>query len=174
MGFRRSDLRPLQRPPRREAFQYGGYTVIDSYIHDLYGYDDSHNEAILVGGGDVVIRHSTLESNFSASSTGGGMSASLAMYTHGGFWGSLDEVRVENSRIITSDAYYCVYGGHSTDTDGRPSNIHIVGNVFGPCSFQGPKQGAIVGWLRGNGNVWTNNSWDDGTAIPEPATSPYQ
>ncbi|HEY6562309.1 MAG TPA: hypothetical protein VI072_33810 [Polyangiaceae bacterium] len=155
------------------AFQYAGYTVIDSYIHDLYGFADSHNEAILVGGGDVVIRHSTLESNFSASSTGGGMSASLAMYTHGGFWGPLADVLIENSRIITSDAYYCVYGGYSTDTDGRPSNIRMVGNVFGPCSFQGPKRGAIVGWLRGNGNVWTNNSWDDGTPIPEPSSSPY-
>lgn len=155
------------------GFQYNGYTVIDSYIHDLYGFDDSHNEAILVGGGDVVIRHSTLEGNFGASSTGGGMSASIAMYTHGDFWGPLDQVRLENNRIITSDAYYCLYGGHSSDTDGRPSNIQVVGNVFGPCSFEGPKRGAVVGWLRGNGNVWRDNAWDDGTAIPEPATSPY-
>src|SRR5690606_32084298 len=73
------------------GFQYGGYTVVDSYVHDLYGFDDSHNEAILVSGGDVVIRHSTLESNFGASSTGGGMSAAIAMYTHGDFWGPLDQ-----------------------------------------------------------------------------------
>lgn len=155
------------------GFQYGGYTIVDSYIHDLYGFGDSHNEAILVGGGNVVLRHNRLEGNFGASSTGGGMSASVAMYTHGDFWGPLDNVLIENNRIITEDAYYCLYGGHSSDTDGLPSNIQVIGNVFGPCSFEGPKRGAVVGWLRGNGNVWRDNTWDDGTAIPEPTTSPY-
>ncbi len=156
------------------GFQYSGYTVIDSYVHDLYGFGDSHNEAVLVSGGNVVLRHNRLEGNFGANSTGGGMSASIAMYTHGDFWGALDGVVIENNRIITEEAYYCLYGGYSKDPqDGRPANIQVVGNIFGPCSFQGPKRGAVVGWLRGNGNAWRDNAWDDGTPIPEPSSGTY-
>ena len=74
----------------------------------------------------------------------------------------------------TSNGHEAAPAGHPHGSaDGRPSNLQVVGNVFGPCSFEGPKRGAVVGWLRGNGNVWRDNFWDDGTAIPEPETSPY-
>lgn len=164
---------------------YGGnLTVIDSYVHDLYGERDcnkypgdciSHNEAVMARSG-VTIRHTNLDSVFSANSTGGGMSAAIAMYTHGSFWGPVNNVTIDQSRINAPGAVYCVYAGNSSDSDGDPSNIKISNSVFVSCANRtGSNGNAVVGWLRGNGNVWDNNRWTSasGTAIPEPASSNY-
>ena len=155
-----------------KGFTGNGFTVIDSYVHDLYGSGDSHNEAVLGSVGNIVISHSTLDSKFSSSSTGGGMSSAMSLYTHSSFWPGLDNVLVEKTRFSASGAVYCLYGGYSTDpSDGRPSNVRFIDNVFmrNDCGTGG----LIIGWLRGNGNVWQNNKYSDGVDIPEPPTNTY-
>jgi hypothetical protein len=145
-------------------------TIVDSYVHDLFGEPGSHNEAVLGFAGDIEIRRSNLVGILSPESEGGGVSASLALYTHLD-WGPLDDVLVQNNRIEASTAVYCAYGGDSDEQD--PTNIRFVDNVFvrnatsATCGGGGP----IEGWRRGGGNEWTNNRFDDGEVIPEPETT---
>ena len=166
-----------------KGIQAGDFTLEDSYIHDLYGVRNcqlfpsdciSHNEAILAYGDNITVKHSNLDSNFSSNSSGGGMSAVLAMYTHTSFWPALNNVLIEKTRMRTTEAHYCVYAGNTSDSDGNPSNVRFIDNVWvrnpnGTCGMSGP----IVGWLRGNGNVWTNNKWSDGAILPEPSSENY-
>jgi hypothetical protein len=150
---------------------YGSHmTIVDSYVHDLYGEPGSHNETVLGFAGDVVIRRSNLVGILSPGSDGGGVSASLAFYTHLD-WGPLDDVLVENNRLETTTAVYCAYGGDSDEQD--PTDVRFVDNVFvrnaesATCGGGGP----VDGWRRGGGNIWENNRFDDGELIPEPATT---
>jgi hypothetical protein len=156
-----------------KGFTGSNFTVIDSYVHDIYGSGDSHNEAVLGSTGNITIRHSTLDSRWSSSSSGGGMSACIALYTHGDFWPALNNVLLEQNRISVSGAYYALYAGNSADAGaaGDPSNIHILNNTF--VRGQSGSGAVSVGWLRGNGNVWSGNVYSDGVAIPEPATNNY-
>jgi hypothetical protein len=153
-----------------QGFYGSNMSLIDSYIHDLWGEGRcepcTHNEAVLAYGGNITIRHSNLEGLYAPNSPGGGMSASVAMYTHGGFWPNLDNVVLEKSRIV-SVGVYCLYAGHSNGPEGdQPGNIRIVDNVFeGPCS-------PVVGWYPGNGNVWSNNRMADGSVV-NAGNSPY-
>lgn len=160
-----------------KGFAGGNFHIEDSYIHDMYGVRSctkfpgdcqSHNEAILPFDGDSVLLHNTIQANYNAASTGGGMSAAIAIYTHGTFWGSKDNIRIEKNLITNTESPYCMYLGNTSDTDGNPSGIRIIDNVFGYCT-------EFLGWLRGNGNVWTNNrrTTTTGAVIAEPPTSEY-
>lgn len=57
-----------------------------------------------------------------------------------------------------------------------PSNIVLRDTVFVSCNGKTDSNGnAVVGWLRGSGNVWQNNRWGSATGpvIPEPPTTNY-
>jgi hypothetical protein len=139
------------------------FQLIDSWIHDLYGEGTdpatwSHNETILVSGGNALIKHNNLDGRFSATSTGGGMSATIAIYSHG-HWGPVDNVTVDGN-YISGGGVYCVYGGDSADYD--PSNIQYINNTFEyPPKCDGP----VTGWYSGNGNVWSNNKYTNGAPV---------
>jgi hypothetical protein len=149
------------------AFYGRNMTIVDSYVHDLYGETDSHNDAVLGYGGGIVIRHSNLVGTLSARSTEGGVSAAVALYSHDE-WGPIDDGLVEANRLEAATAVYCAYAGDSEDQD--PTNIRFIGNVFvrnaasGTCGAGGP----VTAWRPGNGNVWQGNRFDDGAEIPEP------
>lgn len=158
--------------------QGGQFHVEDSYLHDIFGQGDSHNEAVLPFSSiNNTLIHNTMIANWSdgTASGEGGMSAVVALYSHGDFWAGVGNVLLEKNYLATNDAHYCLYAGHSSDVlDGIPSSVRVVDNVFGQCSIYGQKQGAVIGWYRGNGNVWSNNKWSiDGTLIPEPGTGSY-
>lgn len=158
--------------------QGGQFHIEDSYIHDIYGVGDSHNEAVLPFSTiNNTLLHNTIISNWSEGTLPreGGMSAAIALYSHSNFWSGVDNVLVEKNYIATNVAHYCMYGGYSNDPiDGVPSRVRIIDNVFGRCSVDGEKTGALVGWYRGNGNVWSNNRWAiDNSLIDEPGSSPY-
>ena len=150
------------------GFYGSNMTIVDSYVHDLFGDTDSHNEAVLGFGGSIVIRRSNLVGILSPASTGGAVSAALALYSHGD-WGPLAHVVVEGSRLETSTGVFCAYGGDSGEQD--PVDIRFVGNTFvrnadsGTCGGGGP----ITGWRPGGGNVWADNRFDDGELVPEPS-----
>lgn len=152
---------------------YGrGWTLEDSYIHDLWATGSDHTEAILGHTGDIVIRHNYLFAGYKAgATTTDGMSAVIALYTHSSFWGDIDDIVLEKNFLKTDNsgngqAGYCLYGGNSGDNSGNATNTVYRDNVFARgadniCGWAGP-----VVWLpTGGNNCWSNNKYEDGTAI---------
>jgi hypothetical protein len=141
----------------------GNFELVDSWIHDLYGEGTdpdtwSHNETILVSGGNALIKHNNLDGRFSATSSGGGMSATIAIYSHG-HWGPVDNVTVDGN-YISGGGVYCVYGGWSSDY--TPSGIKYINNTFEyPPKCDGP----VTAFYNGNGNIWSNNVYTNGTPV---------
>jgi hypothetical protein len=152
---------------------YGrGFTLEDSYIHDLYATGSDHSEAILGHTGQIVIRHNYLYAGYNSQArTTDGMSAVIALYTHSSFWGNISGVTLEQNYLKTDDsgkgqAGYCLYGGNSGDNSGNASNTVYKDNVWARgskniCGWAGP-----VVWLpSGGNNCWSNNKYEDGVAI---------
>ncbi len=151
---------------------YGrGFTLEDSYIHDLWGEGVDHNEPILGHRGDIIIRHNYLHAAFSADSTGGGMSAVIALYSHSAFWPDINNVLVEKNYLRTANsgagrAGYCFYGGNSPDNSGNATNTAYVDNVFARGSLNICGQyGPIVYMPSGGNNCASNNRYEDGALI---------
>jgi hypothetical protein len=156
---------------------YGrGFTLEDSYIHDLYGQGADHNEAILGHTGQIVVRHNYLFAGFNGDSTGGGMSAVIALYTHSAFWGDMDSVTIEKNFLKTDNsgagqAGYCLYMGGTSDDSGQATNMKFIDNIFalgsgnvcgtwGPTVYPPDSPGNASG-------CFTNNKYENGTAITE-------
>lgn len=153
---------------------YGrGFTLEDSYIHDLWATGSDHTEAILGHTGQIVIRHNYLFAGYKAgATTTDGMSAVIALYSHSSFWGDIDVVTVEKNYLKTDNsgngqAGYCFYGGNSGDNSGNASNTIYRDNVWARgasniCGWAGP-----VVWIpTGGTNCWSNNKYEDGVNIP--------
>lgn len=152
---------------------YGrGWTLEDSYIHDLWAQGADHTEAILGHTGQIVIRHNYLFAGYKAgANTTDGMSAVIALYTHSSFWGDINGVTVEKNYLRTDlsgkgQAGYCFYGGNSPDNSGNSSNTIYKDNVFARgsqniCGWAGP----VVYLPTGGNNCWSNNKYEDGAAI---------
>lgn len=125
--------------------------VEDSYVHDLYYADDSHNAAVSSnGGGGYVIRGNRLEIPPSP-----GASAALALY---GDFAPIEDVLVEGNRF--DGGSYCVYGG---SVEGKPypegRDIRFIDNVFGDtfhadCGMHGPY---VAFDHDAPGNEWRGN-----------------
>ena len=143
-------------------------TIRDSYVHDLFGQGDSHNEPIVSnGGGPFTIVHNELFANFNSATTGGGMSASLALY---GDFSPIRDVLVQNNRFnLANKGSYCVYAG-SVPGKKYPtaSNTRLVGNRFGGTQPQCGQYGPVSSYSSANGNAWTGNVWDEDGAAMDP------
>lgn len=158
----------------RVCFRGEGITIEDSYCHDLHGVGDpatdgTHAETILASGErPIVIRHNNLVANWNDSSTGGGMSAVIAIYA-GEFWGPLGAVTVENNRLQnTSGAFYCMYSGQ--DWMGA-TGMAVLDNVFvleDPEYDMGCASPLYPDWVSDPINTWSGNTHEDGSVVPEP------
>lgn|GEM_PF-4760078 len=149
-----------------KGFSGSKFTIVDSYIHDLYGYGESHNETILGYGGDIDIVHNSLVGNFNSRSNltpgVGGMSSILALYSGdgSGHWGPLNGVRVTNNRIESGNRKYgndtpsfCLDGGGQHAT-----NIVFKDNVFSrnPYNVRSDGSGGLCGWNSNIASLWSN------------------
>ena len=79
-------------------------------------------------------------------------------------------MKVTNNLIKAdpTSEYYCAYTGTNEPSKPYPlgSNIVWTNNTFergssGKCGGAGP----TYDWAGGNGNIWSNNVWDDGPAL---------
>jgi hypothetical protein len=146
-------------------------TVQDSYLHGQYtdrrGID--HESAVRMGS-NSVIRHNYITCDATPVPPDSGCSAALTGY---GDFAIVQKNTIDNN-LIDGGPYgsmgYCAYGG---STKGKPysvgvNNIKFTNNVFmrgpgGKCGIWGP----ITSFdSNAPGNVWTNNVWDDGAAVP--------
>jgi hypothetical protein len=137
--------------------------VEDSYVHDIFGQNDSHNDSFVSNGGNnMVIRHNTMLCEIIEPDPQGGCSAAIAIY---GDFHPVDNVLVENN--LLGGGSFCAYGG-SVDGKRYPvaSNVRFVGNHFTnrfypKCGEFGP----ITAFKNNvNGNSWTGNVWHESGA----------
>lgn len=151
--------------------QDGGCFIYDSYFHDPYLIQAYHYDVIGSNGVDgFTIDHNTLQCKFSGSAPGatGGCSADLGFF---GDFAPITNVTVNNDLFMASDdPGYCVITNASKPGKAYPtgSNLIWTNNTFqkgsnGKCGQYGP----VDNWADGNGNIWSGNKWDDGTALNE-------
>jgi hypothetical protein len=151
----------------------------DSWIHDQYiapgsadhlgGMADFGHVVACTGpsaGGVpacVNLVHNTIVCDAAPTSNDGGCTGDINMLTQ---LGPLHGAIVKDNFLgANTGAAYCTYGGYNS---GQASD-HIIytGNTFErgtnhKCAQYGPVTSFDSG---GTGNVWTNNNWDDGTAV---------
>jgi hypothetical protein len=155
------------------------FTIEDSWIHDLYGEGTVHSEAILAAYSNQSnpnrMVHNRLEGAYGAEGAwdpnDGGMSASVAIYTHGDTWGSQSHVWMEKNLLSVGEsgrghAVYCLYAG-TPDSVNKLSSSTFKDNVFkrnnstGNCG-DNPVSSVDNG---GAGNCQSNNRYEDGSPI---------
>lgn len=151
------------------GFSGTAFTIVDSYVHSLYGSPKSHNETILGSVGNITVRHSRLLGTWNKDTRGGTMSSAVSFYTHGSYWPPLQNVLFEQNYIRAHEGY-CLYAGDDSGATAlhEVSNAVFRDNVF-HVSNANPKRcgtlGPVTAFYKGNGNVWQNNRYDDGTPI---------
>jgi hypothetical protein len=150
-----------------------GCLVEDSWLHDQFNPEGeaAHNNAFISNGGShMVVRHNTLHCTPRLNATGGGCTADLSLF---GDFEPIRDVVVEDNlfKANASSASYCAYGG---DAPGKPfpeaTGVVFTGNVFergtnDMCGVYGPVTSFKA---DSEGNVWRDNTWDDGSElVPE-------
>ncbi len=155
----------------------------DSWVHGMYLEQALHYNALGGNGiesadGFFTIDHGYADcGGFESRSTTVEVGASCSADI--GFYGDFAPVRnVTISRTYFAPAVtagefadeqpgYCYNPGNY---DEKPfpvaQNLIVTDNIFakGPTGHCGV-YGAVSNWQAGNGNVWTGNRWDDGTAL---------
>ncbi len=147
----------------------GHCTVVDSWLHAQEAPTGSatHNNAFISNGGSaIVVRHNSLFCSPADNGAGGGCTADASIF---GDFDALSDITFEqNLFVATPSGGYCgTFGYNPGKTYGsNPANIHVTGNVFQrgtnqKCGVFGP----VTSFLDANGNTWSANRYDDGTAI---------
>lgn len=129
--------------------------IEDSWIHDIYTANGSHNSAIGSNGGwNFVVRHNNLDC-----ATTDGCSGPLVMY---GDFDPISNALIENN--LFNGGGVCTHGG-STEGKAYPqaSNVRYLNNrfrtdLYPECGYWGVR----ASWNYNNGNVWTGNVWHNG------------
>lgn len=145
----------------------GDNTLIqDSYISDVTWGPGAHQAAIGAGqgnGNNSRLIHNTIQCNRWNTSAPGfqqGCSSALSLYDEP----TLNDVLVQNNLFNTTGGY-CTYGGGPQGT-----NIRYIDNRFGKkFSSSCGIFGTVSAFYGGNsGNVWTGNTWQDGSGAINP------
>lgn len=143
--------------------------ITDSWLHDQYiapGSDWHVNGYVSNGGSNVVLRHNTLACDVTETSIGGGCTGPAASF---GDFAPLSDIVYDNNLFVATPGGYCLSAGHNPTKPygNNPTGIVITNNIFqhgpsGECGFYG----AVTSFLAsGPGNVFTNNTYDDGTPV---------
>ena len=150
-------------------------TVQDSWIHgqDKDEGGKAHQSGVRMGDGSVI-RHNTLSCDAPNVAPDAGCSADLTGY---GDFAPIRNNTIDRNLFLSTPGGTCASGGASGKDGSKPygnqsANIVFKDNVFqrrntlqtsGKCG----EWFAIADFDRSRpGNQWTNNTWDDGTAVP--------
>lgn len=118
------------------------------------------------GGHNIRIRHNTIVCD-AAGSSAGGCTGDLNLF--GDFAVVSDVIAESNYLGANTGLSYCLYGGSATSKQyPRGDHIVITNNVFQrgtnrKCGEYGPVTSFDT---NGTGNVWKDNTWDDGGTLP--------
>lgn len=143
--------------------------IENSWLHGQYLKPDSgwHVDGYLSNGGEnVVLRNNTLECEPQGNASGGGCTAPAASF---GDFAPLRNITFDGNLFVATPGSYCLYGGHNPDKPhgANPTMIVIKNNVFQrghnrKCGIWG----AVTSFNRtGNGNIFLNNTWNDGLPL---------
>lgn len=140
-------------------------TVQDSWFHDLDYQSGWHVSAFRMDF-NTTLRHNTLSCDLPVYPDGG---CSADMTGYGDFHAVYNNLIENNLFVGNAGASYCAYGGGTTGKpySGQDHDIRFIDNVFqrgvtGKCGRYGP----IASFdTTKPGNVWSGNTWDDGTAL---------
>jgi hypothetical protein len=142
-------------------------TVQASYVHGQFADHTGvyHESGIRIGSGSVL-RGNTVACDAPDIAPDAGCSAAITGY---GDFAIVQNDTIDGNLIIAGSGGYCTYGGSTT---GKPystgtNNILYTNNVYqrgpsGKCGSYGP----ITSFdTTAPGNIWSNNTWDNGTPI---------
>lgn len=143
--------------------------IQDSWFHDQYlapGTSWHVNGYVSNGGSNALIQHNTIGCDTPDNANGGGCTGPAASF---GDFAALVNITYNNNLITASPGGYCLAAGHNPGKPygSNPTNITVTNNIFqrgssGKCASFGP----VTSFLSANGNVWSNNKYADGMAIP--------
>ncbi|NUT34666.1 MAG: hypothetical protein HOV79_16510 [Hamadaea sp.] len=144
--------------------------VRDSWLHGQRIPDDTnwHLGGFLSNGGrNIRIIHNTIVCEPPANNRGEGCTGDLNLF---GDFAVISDVVVNGNLLgANRSSSYCLYAGDAASKPyPRADHVVITNNVFargtnGKCAAYGPVSGFNS---NGVGNVWSNNKWDDGSAVP--------
>jgi hypothetical protein len=147
-------------------------TVEDSWLHGqrIPASANWHLGGFLSNGGhNIRIRRNHIVCDAPVNSVGEGCTGNLNLF---GDFAVISDVVVDRNVLgANTGSSYCLYGGDST-TKPFPHANHVVisNNVFergtnAKCGAYGPVSSFN---MQGPGNVWANNTWQDGQPV-QPA-----
>lgn len=143
--------------------------IEDSWLHDqsLPSNEPRHNNGFISNGGsDMVIRHNTISCDPHNNAVDGGCTADLSLF---GDFSPITDVTIENNHFRATPGGWCGSFGHNPQKPYGSASAGVVvrGNVFdrgdnGKCGAFGA---ATSYRFDGPGNIWEDNTWDDGTPV---------
>ncbi len=148
-------------------------TVSDSYAHGQFtdASGTSHESAMRMGQ-SATFRHNTVICDAPDVPPDGGCSADLTGY---GDFGPVQNNTIDRNLFGATTGGYCTYGGSSRGKPYSDQTNHIVftGNVWQRGNRQSDHGEYVCGYYGSNtafdpalpGNVWSNNTFDDGTPV---------
>lgn len=146
--------------------------VQDSYLHGQYmpqGVDWHLGGFQSNGGTNVQLIHNFVVCDHPVNDVGGGCTGDINLIPD---FAVVQNFTIEGNLLGANvDGSYCTYGGEkATAPYPHANHVAYTNNVFqrgvnGKCGAYGPVTGFDV---NGTGNVWTNNTWEDGgIVLPE-------
>lgn len=146
-------------------------TVRDSYVHGIMVVSSLHASALRMSQDSTVV-HNSLRCDAPDNSSGGGCSADLTGY---GDFEAVQNNLIQNNLFLATTGGFCAYGGSSAGKpfSGQAQDIRFLDNVFQRGTSPGDHGVPVCGFYGGitdfdparPGNVWTGNTWDDGSVI---------
>lgn len=144
--------------------------IEDNWLHNQYNQPGGsfHNNAYISNGGNNQrIYHNSLYCSPLDNGTGGGCTADASIF---GDFAVMRNVTFDfNLFHATPSGGICGTFGYNTAKPygNNPANIVVTNNIFqrGPnnkCGVNAP----VTSFLQANGNVWSNNKFEDGVDIP--------
>jgi hypothetical protein len=154
---------------RRSVYCEYNCTIENSWVHEQGGDPggDAHFSGIRMGE-RTTVRNNTITCE-ALRGPGTGCSAGLTGY---GDFGPVQDNLIEGNIFYGGNSTVCAYGGSSGADGSKPyghltNNVRFVDNVFvrGATGKCGNLRAVMSFDPTRPGNVWTGNTWDDGSTI---------
>ena len=147
---------------------YGTCNILNSWLHNQYLPSTSNghvNAFISNGGGGFTLNHNTLHCTVIPTAAGG-CTADASLF---GDFGPINGTNFNANLFVARNdgAGYCLQAGwNPSKAYPVPSNVSITNNVFqrganGHCGIYG----VVTAYYIGNGDVWSNNKYDNDAII---------